>query len=1120
MKLEIKASGDATELSDEEFAHALRCYSQRLIERYGRLDLEVLLPHTDQDDAPHVPLRDIFVLPDVRADPPPVSLPPELLRRLTERGELSDTDLPPGVDRNQLTRISEAQQRPAEDLLTVLRAPQHQKTVILGDPGSGKSTLGRWLALALISSEDLGGNLTGRLPLIIELRRYADERWRESTFEDFLAHLHATEGLSLPPAALHTILASGRALVVFDGLDELFDPGFRERATQRIAQFAAAHPGVQIVVTSRPIGYRRTALTAAGFSHHALNNLTSAQIEAFTRDWYRVACPDDATAAGNLSNRLLDAVTHTPSVRELAGNPLLLTILAIIGRRQTLPRDRHGVFKHAVAVLVARLDQDVKHLKPDCSADVAAVLELLDAEASEEMLRLVARRMQEGEGGISGNHIHGDELEAAFRTFLHSYDADPGPARKAARTLVQQLQERNFILSHYGGNVYGFVHRAFLEYLAAADIVARFHDREWTPDDLIDEVFRARMHEDSWHEVLLLTAGQLSPQYAARVVDLFFDDYLRSRHSKRFILAARALTEVRRIGRLADQSKRLAAIATSDGTYLDDLSDDYSGAMPALRSLPETWTGRPLLQRWYCLHGAFIERWQLHTWTDLASQFVTSRRWHQTVGTFAPAQARRKSLEALARGWADEETRALLIDRATNDPDEFTRPAALGLLARGWADEETRALLIDRATNDPDEFPRQAALDALARRWADEETRALLINRATNDPHDFPRQAALLALAEGWADEETRALLTDRATNDPKRFPRQAALLALAEGWADEETRALLIDRATNDPRDFPRQAALLALAEGWADEETRALLIDRATNDPKRFPRQVALGALAEGWADEETRALLIDRATNDPAHGPRQVALLALAEGWANEETRALLTDRATNDPDEIPRQAALDALAEGWADEETRALLINRATNDPDDLPRQAAVGALAEGWADEETRALLTDRATNDPDDLPRQVALGALADSWADEETRALLINRATNDSQHTVRRIALHGLSVRWFSWEGLVELLRHRALDEDDDELRLTALRQWAVHHGPEAGDLVAERMREDSSPSVRAGAAWTLASGWHEHPAQVAALQQASQHEPDEEARAEITQACVAAHAWQGGS
>jgi len=39
-------------------------------------------------------------------------------------------------------------------------------------------------------------------------------------------------------------------------------------------------------------------------------------------------------------DRALDAVRARPAIRELAGNPLLLTIIAIIGMRQEIPRDR------------------------------------------------------------------------------------------------------------------------------------------------------------------------------------------------------------------------------------------------------------------------------------------------------------------------------------------------------------------------------------------------------------------------------------------------------------------------------------------------------------------------------------------------------------------------------------------------------------------------------------------------------------------------------------------------------------------------------------------------------------------------------------------------------------
>ena len=39
-----------------------------------------------------------------------------------------------------------------------------------------------------------------------------------------------------------------------------------------------------------------------------------------------------------------------------------------------------------------------------------------------------------------------------------------------ATAMLRQFRERNFILSLFGGGVYGFVHRAFLEYFCADDL--------------------------------------------------------------------------------------------------------------------------------------------------------------------------------------------------------------------------------------------------------------------------------------------------------------------------------------------------------------------------------------------------------------------------------------------------------------------------------------------------------------------------------------------------------------------------------------------------------------------------------------------------------------------------
>src|SRR5262249_2778724 len=84
--------------SNATFAAMRRDYLARLGERYHRVDLEVLTPLTEQDEHPPVALKEVFIAQTVRADPPPVELPRELVRRLIETGELSRDELPDGVD--------------------------------------------------------------------------------------------------------------------------------------------------------------------------------------------------------------------------------------------------------------------------------------------------------------------------------------------------------------------------------------------------------------------------------------------------------------------------------------------------------------------------------------------------------------------------------------------------------------------------------------------------------------------------------------------------------------------------------------------------------------------------------------------------------------------------------------------------------------------------------------------------------------------------------------------------------------------------------------------------------------------------------------------------------------
>ncbi|WP_167387763.1 HEAT repeat domain-containing protein [Streptomyces recifensis] len=892
-------------------------------------------------------------------------------------------------------------ERPALPVLDVLTKPEAGRVVLLGDPGAGKSTLARYVTLALANNSPVQGldRLAGWVPLLVELRIYAEAGWRERTFEEFLHHLHATEGLGLPAPVLEKCLSdSGQVVVIFDGLDELFDPQVREAVTNRIAGFASRHPRARILVTSRVIGYQRAILDGAGFTHFMLQDLDNEQIRQFVARWYQSSCPDDPVRVRQLCRRVTDAVEHSASVRELAGNPLILTILAIIGRRRELPRDRRTVYEHAVSVLVEQWDPN-KRLKDR----VEESMPYLGSEDRQELLQLVARRMQEGQGGIAGNHIPGPDLLDTFTGYLRErYELPPDRATAAARVMLQQLRDRNFVLSRYGGEVYGFVHRTFLEYLAATDIARRFNEEHsLSPDELIKNVFARRWKDPAWREVLLLLTGRINERFTAEAIDDLLSICATSKDSTEvtgaLILAIQYISEARKPGTLSRQSRAAADRVIDilengddfDHWFMWDRADEI---LPLLSSLGQNWAGHERYLRWYNVRGQFdrpmleFDEFAL----ELSAQIATALRVAPPADT------------------------AKLRHLAANSPNTYVRKCTLNALADGWADDPaTVAFLRDRATTDPDPGPRSTALHALIQRWADDPaTAAFLRDLATTDPNPAHRSTALYAVVLGSADDPaTVAFLRDRATTDPNPGPRSAALQALTQRWADDPaTAALLRDRATTDPDSGPRNTALIVVARRGADDpDTVALLRDRATNDPHPGPRSTALQMLAQRWADDpDTAAFLRDRATTDPDPGPRNTALQALTQHWAGDpDTTTLLRDRATNDPDVALRQSAVQTLAQGWPDDpDTTTLLRDRATNDPDVTLRQSTVQ-----WF-----AVVTPDST---DAVPFLTGL-------ADQENAA-------------VRTAVFRALGYGWPTHPAVERLLRERVARDPDREVRTT---------------------------------------------------------------------------------
>jgi HEAT repeat protein len=1058
-------------------------YYEALRKRYRRVDLDSLTP-VEREEYLQVELRSIFIEPDVREDPPPLELPGHIREKLESEHQLPAVAAEPETPRDIPRARAVYFERPARPVLDTLSDPGSACAVVLGDPGSGKSTLARYLAVSLAdpaAADSVPAALKGHFPLLIELRHYARVKADRKcdTFFEFLEYLGKTEGWHLAESALRAFLKNnGKVLAVFDGLDEIFDPAEREQTAVRIAGFASDYPGVRILVTSRIIGYRRKVFSDAGFAQFTIQDLDESQVKRFVGRWYELAVSEHAAAAGREREHvIMRAYRESASIRQLAGNPMLLTIMLIISRNRELPRERWRLYDHAAAVLIQHWDVN-KHLHSQ-----ALGADILDEEDKKELLRRLALNMQRAPGGLAGNVIHRDTLQAEFESYLReTCDQTPARASKIARAMIAQFEERNFILSAFGPNLYGFVHRAFLEFFCAAAFVHQFEKaRTLSLDQLEREVFGAHWADLSWHEVLRLICGMIGDKPAAAVSDYLLAEArpapgqeVDPRSPWNVALAVRCLAEMRNLAPVADTARRaLATLCTLFDSVDIDPKFLAGELVQTAVSIGANWPHRPVLTDWLRKRRASATSWFS---IDLFGRFVG----------------------AVAGGSGD--VRAVLLDYLAHRPGNY-RAGALLALAGGWHDDpRTLTILRDRAVNDPDHDVRSAALIALSENCAgDPETAPLLRQRAAADRHWAVRSAALFSLARQFAtDPGTLVLLHQRLRGESSPRVQRAIREALAECFSDDaQTLPLLLD-----------SKARHALSDYLGDTPlTLPLLLEQAIHSPSGDLRTLIVRILAEHFPElPQVFPLLRDRAAKDLDVAVRRAAVSALLQHFpAAPHTFLLLRERAVEEPDLWLRGSIPGALASRFHDEPaTFPFLRERLFCDPDEHVRYTLLHILVAQYPDPcHTYAAIRDRAEYDPSEWVRNSASEVLYE--ASGEQRPYRAGQTESPLPSLIERRSREVLDRYWDSRAKFPDLLYEDAVADPRPWVRSAVLVALAARfpQEPRVLPLLHERASADSHALCRAAALRALAPAFTDHPQLLPLLLDRAIHDPEGPAR-----------------
>ncbi len=443
------------------------------------------------------------------------------------------TDLlqaPTGTKSSALTRARG--QDPEADTLDLkeLRARLH-RVVVLGDPGGGKSTL------ALKMTYDLSSpGQTGRpCPIHLTLKDYAQREAETgvSIAEFIESRAKSHYQVAPPPGAIEYLLLSGRAMVVFDGLDELLDTSRRQEVVANVESFSARYPNAAILVTSRRVGYQQAPLDPHVFATVELDEFNDGAVAEYTRKWFTLDATRSPEERESLARSFL---AESKQITDIRRNPLLLALLCNIYRAENyIPSSRAEVYRSCATLLFEKWDSR-RGIRVD----------------------LPYRRHLDPTIKYLAHWIYADErlqpgiTEAQLSNKITSYLCpsrieDEEEAREVAAAFVAFCKGRAWVFTDTGTTstgavLYQFTHRTFLEYFAAGYLVRVSPTAADLWRRLASHI--ARQEWDVVAQLALQMKDEQEERAAATFLSLLLEESARRKAEDRWSLlefAARAL---------------------------------------------------------------------------------------------------------------------------------------------------------------------------------------------------------------------------------------------------------------------------------------------------------------------------------------------------------------------------------------------------------------------------------------------------------------------------------------------------------------------------------------------------------------------------------------------------
>ncbi|WP_368679983.1 NACHT domain-containing protein (plasmid) [Rhodococcus opacus] len=836
-----------------------------------------------------------------------------------------------------------------------------QYRLLIGGAGAGKSSLLRFTAMDLLSSQPQSIALQREhatdLPIWLPfgfLCRHLESSTENSLVSAAEAWLKSQSATHLWPL-VQRALKDDRLLLLVDGVDEWSDVGAAERALGMLEAFLARTPSSAILST-RPYAVDRLnwQLPWARAEITPLNDNQRRTIAA------GVLLPADQAEAAPASRStwragvepFLNQLVATPELAELSRSPLFLTLLASTWQGEPLPRQRFKIYARLVELLVE------KHPQMRQRASLAQGGPLTATEMTTLFAAVAYRlRVKDATGTVAKPEMRKLIVESMTDDEVLGYEHSA--ARRIADAVLAMAEDEFGLIVSQGAGAVGFLHRVVLDHMAGQYLATL------PGDEQIDAV-RRFVHDPAWRDVLLaLLTAQVSPH--------------------------------------ATEPLLTAALGAGNRPWADvDGHELLAEALAAGVKLT------PRSQTSYM--NRLVERVETHPALRHRANLVTA-----LVGTLASHSARSHLLPVMKRWltaprpdpsptmWAlrdldiaDDVVGEYLLWGIRHPEDNVKGNAALAIAHRFGGQPSMMDRLVAFIETGPSSATQAAALLALGTGWAEAPGTSRLIDWARRQPSLPLRLVGLHLLQRGTSPgdvavfrlEERAWLLSLLRREDFARGPWPVADLVALAATDDAPVADFAIETLTTNGRTGGDRALAWYLAcNTLADDGRFKAWVTAELAEPDGHGLILYdVNMIPQQWCDDPAFASVLHSYVDTNLQGPMPYVAAGLSTTLPSDEARTVLLGGLDHSR---PYAAARTLVEQYTGDEQVRIDLTSRLRGE---YARAAPMAGVAiDVLGPKDGFAVLVDllRQPGDRDSTEEQVVVvQAVAEAWTQLEASA------------------------------------------------------------------------------------------------------------------------------------